>query len=201
MKNYIRWQWQWLAQTRAGAPALVLIAAVLLVGQIVTGLLPATPAMAQTLEEYRLGPGDRLNILVFGQQDLSGEFVIDGLGRISIPLVGQVDVKDKTVTELQQAVTELLEQDYLVNPRVSVDVLNYRPFYIYGQVNKPGSYPYVSGLTVRQALALAGGYTRRAREAPAVVTREIESEVTTVDVELNAAVYPGDTIEVERRLF
>lgn len=160
-----------------------------------------SPVLAQTLEEYRLGPGDRLNILVFGQQDLSGEFVVDGLGRISVPLVGQVEARDKTVGELQQLVTELLEKDYLVNPRVSVDVLNYRPFYIYGQVNKPGSYPYVSGLTVRQAVALAGGYTRRAREAPVVVTREVEAEVTTVEAELDAAVYPGDTIEVERRLF
>lgn len=173
------------------APALVLLVLIALAGR----------GFAQGLAEYRLGPGDRLSIMVFGQSDLSGEFVVDGLGRISFPLLGQIDAKDKTVDELQQDVTERLAADYLVDPRVGVEVLNYRPFFIYGQVNKPGSYPYMSGLTVRQAVALAGGYTRRAREDPVMITRQSAERVEELEAELDEAVLPGDTIEVDRRLF
>ncbi len=153
------------------------------------------------LQEYRLGPGDRLSIMVFGQDDLSGELAVDGQGRISMPLIGQVRAQDKTVNELQQIVTDLLSDSYLIDPRISVEVTNYRPFYIYGQVNKPGSYPYVSGMTVRQAIALAGGYTRRASEEPVSITRTTPEELLDIEGYLKTVVLPGDTIEVFRRLF
>ena len=153
------------------------------------------------LQEYRLGPGDRLSIVVFGQDDLSGELAVDGQGRISMPLIGQVQAQNKTVDELQQIVTDLLSVEYLINPRISVEVTNYRPFYIYGQINKPGSYPYVSGMTVRQAIALAGGYTRRASEEPVSITRNTPDELLDIEGTLKTVVLPGDTIEVFRQLF
>jgi len=153
------------------------------------------------LQEYRLGPGDRLSVVVFGQDDLSGELAVDGQGRISMPLIGQVQAQNKTVNELQQILTDMLSVDYLIDPRISVDVTNYRPFYIYGQVNKPGSYPYVSGMTVRQAIALAGGYTRRASEEPVSITRTTPEELLDLEANLKTVVLPGDTIEVFRRLF
>ena len=153
------------------------------------------------LQEYRLGPGDRLSVVVFGQDDLSGELAVDGQGRISLPLIGQVRAQSKTVNELQQVVTDLYSADYLIDPRISVEVTNYRPFYIYGQVNKPGSYPYVSGMTVRQAIALAGGYTRRASEEPVSITRTTLEELKDLEGYLKTVVLPGDTIEVYRRLF
>ena len=153
------------------------------------------------LQEYRLGPGDRLSVVVFGQDDLSGELAVDGQGRISLPLIGQVQAQNKTVNELQQIVTDLFAEDYLIDPRISVEVTNYRPFYIYGQVNKPGSYPYVSGMTVRQAIALAGGYTRRASEEPVSITRTTLDELIDIEGYLKTVVLPGDTIEVYRRLF
>ena len=153
------------------------------------------------LQEYRLGPGDRLSVVVFGQDDLSGEVAVDGQGRISIPLIGQVKAQNRTVNELQEIITELLSKDYLINPRISVEVTNYRPFYIYGQVNKPGSYPYVSGITVRQAIALAGGYTRRASEEPVSITRTTLDDLIDIEGYLKTVVLPGDTIEVYRRLF
>ena len=158
------------------------------------------------LQEYRLGPGDRLSVVVFGQDDLSGELAVDGQGRISMPLLGQVQAQNKTVNELQQILTDMLSVDYLIDPRISVDVTNYRPFYIYGQVNKPGSYPYVSGITVRQAVALAGGYTRRASEEPVSITRTTPKELLDIEANLwscraKTVVLPGDTIEVFRRLF
>jgi polysaccharide export outer membrane protein len=153
------------------------------------------------LQEYRLGPGDRLSVVVFGQDDLSGELAVDGQGRISLPLIGQVRARNRTVNELQQIVTDLFSKDYLIDPRISIEVTNYRPFYIYGQVNKPGSYPYVSGMTVRQAIALAGGYTRRASEEPVSITRTTLDELINIEGYLRTVVLPGDTIEVYRRLF
>ena len=153
------------------------------------------------LQEYRLGPGDRLSVVVFGQDDLSGELAVDGSGRISMPLIGQIQAQNKTVNELQQVVTDLLAENYLIDPRISIEVTNYRPFYIYGQVNKPGSYPYVSGMTVRQAIALAGGYTRRASEEPVSITRSAPEELLDIEANLKTVVLPGDTIEVFRRLF
>ena len=153
------------------------------------------------IEEYRLGPGDRLDITVFGHPDVSGEFEVGGSGQVSLPLLGQVEAAGLTVIELKDRIAEALDRDYLVNPRVTVEVLNYRPFYILGEAKSPGSYPYVSGLSVRQAVAIAGGFTRRARESPVVVIRDTENGRETVEVNLDASVLPGDTIEIERRLF
>ena len=151
--------------------------------------------------QYRLNAGDRLNIIVFGQEDVSGEFQIDGAGNITMPLLGQVAAAKRTVTQLQSEITAALDRDYIVNPRVSIEVLNYRPFYILGQVNAPGSYPYVSGMSVRQAIAIAGGFTRRARTSTVTVIRETAEGRVEIEAEPDVPILPGDTIEVERRLF
>ena len=148
-----------------------------------------------------MGPGDKLNVTVFGQPDLSGEVVIDGTGRISMPLIGQVDANDKTITELQANITVALDKDYIINPRVTVEVVNYRPFFILGQVAKPGSFSYIEGMTVRMAVALAGGFTRRGRVDPVIIIRANDPEQIRHEVSPNALVLPGDTIEVERRIF
>lgn len=151
--------------------------------------------------EYRMGPGDKLKIVVFGHQDVSGEFVIDGSGNVALPLVGQFKAGALTVFELQDTLQKNLNDNYIVNPRVSVEVLNYRPFFILGEVNKPGSYPYVAGIDVVQAVALAGGYTRRARTSAVSVTRDTREGRKLLSLEPEAPVLPGDTIEVQRRLF
>lgn len=161
----------------------------------------AGPAPAQSLQEYRLGPGDRLSIKVFGNDDLSGEFEVDSLGRMSLPLLGLVEANNKTIAELQAEVTDGLDRDYIVNPRVTIQVINYRPFFILGQVTKPGSYPYIAGITVRQAIAVAGGFTRRAREEPVIVIHANDPGFAKNEVGLDTPVLPGDTLEVERRLF
>jgi polysaccharide export outer membrane protein len=162
---------------------------------------PATGARAQGLEEYRLGPGDRVKIDVFGQEDLSGEFEVDSLGRISLPLLGPIEANNKTTAELQTLIVDGLDKDFIVDPRVSIQVVNYRPFFILGQVNKPGSYAYIAGMTVRQAIAVAGGFTRRAREEPVIVIHANDPEQTEHETGLGDLVLPGDTIEVRRRLF
>jgi protein involved in polysaccharide export with SLBB domain len=151
--------------------------------------------------QYRLNSGDRLNIVVFGQEDVSGEFQIDGAGNITMPLLGQVAAAGRTVTQLQNEITAALDRDYIVNPRVSIEVLNYRPFYILGQVNAPGSYPYSAGMDVRQAIAMAGGFTRRARTSTVKVIRQTAEGTVEIDAKPGAPVLPGDTIEVDRRLF
>ena len=161
-----------------------------------------SPAAAEERQdEYRIGAADTLDITVFGHDDLSSEVLVDGSGRISLPLLGQVDAGGKTIAELQAQVTEVLDRDFIVEPRVSIEVTNYRPFYILGQVNKPGSYSYVEGMTVRMAVALAGGFTRRAREGSVVVIRAGDPVRDSIDAELDDRLFPGDTIEVERRLF
>ncbi len=163
----------------------------------------AGPAKAATgvPDEYRLGPGDKLKVVVFGHQDVSGEFVIDGSGNIALPLVGQFKAGSLTVTEMQTSLQKTLNDKYIVDPRISIEVLNYRPFFILGEVSRPGSYPYVAGIDVTQAVALGGGYTRRARTSSVKITRDSGSGRNVFDALPSAPVLPGDTIEVERRLF
>ncbi|HYM31365.1 MAG TPA: polysaccharide biosynthesis/export family protein [Candidatus Cybelea sp.] len=154
------------------------------------------------MDEYRLGPGDKLAIRVFGQQDLSGDFEISPTGQLSMPLLGQVEAANQTLADVQRTIVSKLADKYLVNPQVAIQVVNYRPFYILGQVNKPGAYPYQAGLNVRQAVAIAGGFTRRAREdAVNIIRNGGDGKEQQVEVPVNAAVLPGDSIDVGRRLF
>lgn len=190
-----------------------------------TGLF--ADARAQNIAEYRLGTGDKLRVTVFGQPDMSGEFAVDASGQVTIPLVGAVDAARLTVTELGKSITDRLAKDFLVDPKVSVDVLNYRPFYVLGEVKSPGSYAYVVGINIRQAIAIAGGFNRRAKTSAVTLYRDSRAEkgVTPKEInelligdrfglrqthpvvdeefeaDLDAPVLPGDTIDVDRRLF
>jgi polysaccharide export outer membrane protein len=152
-------------------------------------------------DEYRLGPGDKLNLVVFGQQDLSGEFDVDGTGNLSLPLIGVIKAGGLTLNELREKIRTTLDKEYIVDPRISLDVVNYRPFFILGEVNRPGRYDYVNGLTVRQAVAIAGGFTRRGRESDIVLVRDGLPPPGYAYIQLDDTVLPGDTLEVERRLF
>ncbi len=151
--------------------------------------------------DYRLGPGDLLRVVVFGHEDLSGEFEVKGSGHVSLPLIREVQAEGLTLREFEQAVINSLTPDFLVNPRVSVDVLNYRPFYIIGEVKRPGSYPYVNGMTVVNAIALAGGYTYRARENEVLITRTREDANKQEPADHQTVVLPGDVIEVPERFW
>lgn len=157
--------------------------------------------LAMRPPEYRTGSGDKLRITVFGHDDLSGEFQVDGTGNISLPLIGNVAAGNRSVDDIEQAIVNKLKPDYLKNPRVSVEVVNYRPFYILGEVNNPGSYPYVNGMTVMNAIALSGGYTYRAREGKVLITRADDPERTKQSATLDTMVLPGDIIEVPERFF
>jgi len=152
-------------------------------------------------QEYQLGSGDLLKITVFNQEDLSGEYTINGAGQISLPLIGAVNAKDLTVKQVEQGIIEKLKPDYLLNPRVSVQVLNYRPFYILGEVKEPQSYPYVDGMTYLNAVAIAGGYTYRAKKDHVLVVHVTDPQKQELTLGMDEKVMPGDVIRVEERFF
>lgn len=160
-----------------------------------------SPAWAQGTDIYRLGPGDEIRVMVYGHTDLSGEFEVDGMGRVSLPLIQEVNAEGLTPRELEQAITDKLKPDFLKNPKVSVDVLNYRPFYIFGEVKKPGSYAYVNGMTVVNAIAMAGGYTYRAKENNVLIIRAKDVDREKNPADHDTMVLPGDVIEVPERFF
>lgn len=183
-----------------------LVRMTLLLGCLLLPLLvPAAPAISQQgVPIYELGPGDKLRVTVFGEEDLSGEFEVDGNGRISMPLIGAVDVNRQSLRQAESAIAEKLLDGYLRNPKVSVDVLNYRPFYILGEVNEPGSYPYRAGMTVLNAVVLAGGYTVRADEDDITLHRGTDAtspDDDGVPVGQNTVVLPGDIVRVHERFF
>ena len=171
-------------------------------------LIFAMPARAQdqqqqldAVEAYRLGSGDEIRVTVFGHKDLSGDFAVDGSGNVALPLVGNVKAGGLVLRDFEQNIIRALKPDYLKNPRVSAEVLNYRPFYIIGEVKKPGSYPFVNGMSVVNAVALAGGYTYRARENRLLIIRATDTTRTKQPANHDTAVLPGDVIEVPERFF
>lgn len=150
---------------------------------------------------YKLGTGDKIRVTVFGEKDLSGEFEVNDQGMAALPLIGPVKIAGKTIGEAETLITAAYGKDYLVNPRVTVEVLNYRPFFILGEVQKPGSYPYVNGMTVINAVALAGGYTPRANRDRIMMKRAANPAAGEQQVGEYTAVLPGDVIRVPERLF
>ncbi|HUZ66840.1 MAG TPA: polysaccharide biosynthesis/export family protein [Beijerinckiaceae bacterium] len=167
------------------------------------GAPPYQPAVFATRANapYTLASGDRLRVIVFGQDSLSNTYDVDGSGNISMPLIGLVNAKDLTINELQQAIAAKLRDGYLRDPQVSVEVQAYRPFFILGEVTTAGQYPYVNGMTVQTAVALAGGFSPRASQSGVDLTRVIRGVLVTASVPLSERVRPGDTIKVRQRFF
>jgi polysaccharide export outer membrane protein len=160
----------------------------------------AAPAASDD-ETYKLGTGDKIRVIVYGEPDLGGEFVIDSGGYLRFPLVGQIKAGNMTAHQVEGEIAAALKQGYVKDPRVNVEVETYRPFYIIGEVNKPGEYPYVAGLNAINAVALAGGYTYRADEDDVYIRRK----GGTAEVELPASqatrVMPGDIVRIAERFF
>lgn len=152
---------------------------------------------------YRLAAGDKLQVTVFGEEALSREYVITSTGDISFPLLGDVPAAGRTSAELREDLATRLAQGYMNDPRVNIEVLNYRPFYILGEVESSGEYPYSNDLTVTQAIALAGGYTYRAEKDRVFIRRAGSEQEFTYELGSDRPVYvnPGDTIRVGERYF
>lgn len=152
-------------------------------------------------EPYTLDSGDKLRVTVFGQPDLSGDFAVDGSGTISMPLIPPVEAGGLTTNELQASIADALGRTLLRNPNVSVQVTEFRPFFILGEVSKAGQYPFVNGMTVQSAVAIAGGFSYRASQTSVHVTRKVGNRMVELDIPTNAPVRPGDTILVGERYF
>lgn len=150
---------------------------------------------------YQFGNGDQIRITVFGQPDLTNTYQVDGQGMIQFPLVGRIHAGGMTAGQLQSEIVHKLSPDYIRNPSVSVEVLNYRPFYILGEVNKAGAYPYVSGMTVDQAVAFAGGFTYRAKDDNFEIDRNENGQHTKLKASGDTPVRPGDVITIPERFF
>jgi polysaccharide export outer membrane protein len=158
-------------------------------------------APLEDISSYRLGPGDAVRVTVFRHEDLSGQFEMDGEGYFSMPLVGEILGGGRTARQLENEIEIALKSGgYLVDPQVSIEVLNYRPFYIIGEVRNPGSFEYVNGMTVINAVALAGGFTYRADQDDIIISRG-GSNGPKVQAALDTSVLPGDIVEVTERFF
>ena len=149
---------------------------------------------------YRLGIGDKLKINVFGEESLSGAVEVNAAGQVALPLAGEVPAQGKTITQFRELVASRLADGYLRNPKVTIDITNYRPFYIHGEVKNGGEFPYKTGLKLRDAVAMAGGYTYRANQSYAIVTREGPGEVR-VPSEGTVPILPGDNVRIPERFF
>jgi polysaccharide export outer membrane protein len=157
---------------------------------------------AQALSsDYKLGPNDRTRIIVFGQANLTGEYVLDGNGVLAFPLIGNIDAKGMTPSQLQHAIAAKLDPDYLRNPSVSVEVASRRPFYVVGEVQKPGPYPYVTDMNVLEAIATAGGQTYRANMGNFYIKRQVNGHTVRVAANQETPIQPGDTVQVRERYF
>jgi protein involved in polysaccharide export with SLBB domain len=151
--------------------------------------------------DYKLGPNDHTRIIVFGQPTLTGEYVLDGNGVLAFPLIGNVSAAGMTPAELQHTIAAKLDPDYLRNPSVSVEVSSRRPFYVVGEVQKPGSYPFVTDMTVLNAIATAGGQTYRANMGNFYVKRQQNGRVVRIASTQETLLQPGDIVEVRERYF
>ncbi len=167
-----------------------------------TAYKPAPPAFHEALQEvYRLDAGDRLRITVFEQTDLTNTYEVDKAGYIAFPLVGSVAARGHSIKEIEGAIAQRLAQGFIRNPDVSVEVDRYRPFFIMGEVSNSGQYTYVPGMTVQNAIAISGGYSARAFQSDADITRQINGKIMTGRVPITDPILPGDTIYVRERLF
>ncbi len=165
-----------------------------------------TPPLATDLSAplvYKLSVGDKLSITVFGEEALSREYVVTSAGDISFPLLGDLRAAGRSLPELSAEIAEKLSHGYLNDPRVNIEVLNFRPIYVLGEVENAGEFVFKPELTVLQAIALAGGYTYRADKSQVYILRAGSNQELTYELDTGQAVYvlPGDTIRVGERYF
>ena len=190
-----------LATTNARQPACLQILLVMFLLVFSLSAMAQENPLTEPDSSYRLDAGDKVQIGVFNQPDLTGEYTLDGNGRFTMHLIGKVDAADLTTTELEALLVSKLQPDYLVNPRVSVRMENFRPFYIMGEVKNPSSYAYVNGMTYLTAVAISGGYTYRGKKNWVYVIRGDDPEREELKLDVNEKVQPGDIIRVAERMF
>jgi polysaccharide export outer membrane protein len=168
-------------------------------GVVVGAAIPVYAAATEA--PYQLDAGDRLRVVVFGQEGLTNAYAVDPNGAITMPLIGAVPARGLTTTELAASIAARLRRGYIREPHVAVEIEAYRPFFILGEVTNPGQYPYVANMTVETAVAIAGGFTPRAFRREVKVSRTQNGVVTRGSAPLIFQIQPGDTINVGERWF
>ena len=158
-------------------------------------------AESKTAPSQNIATGDKLHVTVFGEDKLSGDYQVNTSGQIVVPLAGAVQAADLTEQALEVALRDKLKREYLRDPKVSVDTVSVQPFYVLGEVKKPGEYPYKNGLNIWRALALAGGQTYRASTSTVMVQRRGEAQWHEYNLSADHFVDPGDLIKVPERWF
>lgn len=171
------------------------------VDRVAVGEVRGPRAVAAEDGPYLLDTGDKLRVFVYGQPSLSRLYTVDHDGRISVPLIGQVHARGATTAGLERSIAARLGAQYVKDPHVTIDVAQNRPFFILGEVRSAGQYPYVSGMTVETAVAIAGGFSERANEQRMAITRRINGVVDKMDVPADYVLLPGDTVYVKERWF
>ena len=165
-----------------------------------SGSLPELATSSGEMQ-YALGSGDKLRITVYGEEKLTGEYLVDGSGAIAFPLIGAIQAKGLSAPALADRLATALSKGYLDNPSVAIDVLNFRPYYILGEVSTPGEYPFVEGLTVFSAVAKAAGFTYRAETKRIFIRHKDGASEVLYRLDGTTPVQPGDTIRVLERSF
>ena len=157
--------------------------------------------VSSALSDYRLGAADKIRVLVYNEPNLSGEFVVNSDGTLSLPLIGSVSAAGRTTPEVRDLIQQKLADGYLKTPQVAIDVLEYRPYFIFGEVTKPGNYPYTTDLTVMKAVATANGFTYRADQKHVYLRHQGQAEETKYSITSDLPLQPGDTIRIGERYF
>jgi polysaccharide biosynthesis/export protein len=152
-------------------------------------------------ETYTLDSGDKLRVVVFGQEGLTSSYAVDAGGNVTLPLIGSVRARGQTTAQLAQSIAAKLREGFIREPHVAVEIEAHRPFFILGEVTAPGQYPYVANMTVETAVAIAGGFTPRALIGRVAISRPIRGDILRTSVPIVAPVRPGDTIVVGERWF
>ena len=165
------------------------------------GFLDLVQAQVSGLSSYSLSVGDRIYIQVFGEKDLSVEALLNDAGSFSYPFLGELNVKGLTVSQLEQLIIDGLKGPYLVDPQVSVTILQYRRFYVRGEVKGPGGFPYEPGMSLQKAVSLAGGFTDRASRSKFFIAADNDDADEPQLATLNTLIKPGDIITIEESFF
>lgn len=154
------------------------------------------------LAKYKLGPADKIRVTIFNERDLSGVYTINEKSILSMPLVGEINVRDKTVFDVKNILVQKFSDGYLKDPSIAIEIDEFRSVFIIGEVREPGSYEYMFNMTILNAVAVAGGFTYRAKKNEVEVMREVDGEsVVMEDIEIDEIVRPGDIILVKERFF
>lgn len=193
------------AQARLTPPPVAALPPVIVRAPIAPATAEVAPVIAAVAvshgAEYRLGAGDKLRVMVFGQEGLTNTYAIDAGGAITMPLIGRVSARGQTPAGLAADITARLRSGFIREPSVAVEIESYRPFFILGEVAAPGQYPYVPNMSVEAAIAIAGGFSPRARRDLVTITHPAQGGLLRADVPLGTPLNPGDTVMVSERWF